>query len=519
MRNASLRLKLAGSTLAPALVLALIVGSLALLAHAVSRNARHAKEVSLQAALIVKAMQIDTIQVQQFLSDISATRGRDGLNDGFVEAERHRDAFFAEMSRLRNLFAGESRAADLEAVDRLQANFEAYYAAGRKMAEAFVSGGPEAGNRLMPAFDAEAKRLTEALEPLVTAEVDELTASVADVERRIVSLRNFVLVSGFFTLGLSVVFLGANFRSVVRPLTVISDLLAANAQETAAASGQLEASSNLVAQGAAKQSAGIANFTTSMQAVAQLTGQNAGRTALASSLIKEARSAADAGRTDLQQMDRSIEEIRQANEVVGGIIKSMDEIAFQTNLLALNAAVEAARAGEVGMGFAVVAEEVRNLAQRSAAAARESAEKISAATAKSIDGKVLSTRVIDRLGGMLDKVQSIDEIMSEIVAASEDRSARLKELTQVIEETEKITQANAASAEETASAATELESQAERLWEAVRDLKHLISGGESTHPRTTTATSVIEISGIDERLVQNSANASGRKRRRDICAV
>jgi methyl-accepting chemotaxis protein len=198
-------------------------------------------------------------------------------------------------------------------------------------------------------------------------------------------------------------------------------------------------------------------------------------------------------------MDRAIEEIRQANEAIGYIIKSMDEIAFQTNILALNAAVEAARAGEAGMGFAVVAEEVRNLAQRSASAAKESSDKISAATAKSVEGKNISTRVIERLTGMLDKVQSIDEIMSAVVATSENRNGRMGELNGAMQEMEKIMQANAASAEETASASTELQSQAETLRVVVNDLKGLITGGASA--------AIEKISGHKPRDISRSRNA------------
>jgi methyl-accepting chemotaxis protein len=477
MKSLSLRTKLASSVLIPSVVLIVVIAALVLLAGSVRTVVQTAKERSLQAALLAKDMQLDTVQVQQFLSDISATRAKDGLDDGFKEAASHRDAFLAKCTQLRALLITANDSTGVAAIDRLQPIFGAYYVVGRQMAQAFVDGGPDQGNKLMPTFDAEAKKLTEALEPFVATYVGQLTTSIDDIEHRIIFLRNVVFASGLFAMLVSLAALVANLRSIATPLTRMGDVLASNADETAAASAQLQGASNSVAQGATEQSASIERANSSMEIVATLTRENAVRTSKASELIKEACSSADSGRTDLQTMDRAIEEIRKANQDIGYIIKSMDEIAFQTNILALNAAVEAARAGEAGMGFAVVAEEVRSLAQRSASAAKESSAKISAATTKSVEGKAISTRVIERLNGVLDRVHSIDEIMTAVVSTSQDRNQRMQELNEATLAMENIMQANAASAEETASASTELQSQAETLRNVVNDLKTLISGG------------------------------------------
>lgn len=476
MKSLSLRAKLTGSILIPMVVLVAVIIALSLLAGSVRHAVQSAKDRALQAALTVKDMQLHTVQVQQFLSDVSATRGLDGLDDGFKEALAHRDAFQSNSDQLRKILAAAGDTAGINALDALQPVFLAYYDVGLQMAKAFVAGGPEQGNKFMPNFDKQAIKLSEALDPVVKKHVTDLTTSVDEIEHRIVILRDVVFACGLLALLISLAFLIANLRSIATPIQRISEQLAANAEETAAASSQLQGSSNMVAQGATEQSASIERANSSMEIVAQLTRENAGRTSKASGLIKEACVAADSGRDDLKQMDSAIEDIRKANEAIGYIIKSMDEIAFQTNILALNAAVEAARAGEAGMGFAVVAEEVRSLAQRSASAAKESTEKILAAANKSIEGKNISTRVITELGSLLDKVHAIDEIMNAVVSTSQNRNDRMADLKAAMDDMEKVMQSNAASAEETASASTELQSQAETLHQVVLDLDRLILG-------------------------------------------
>ena len=124
--------------------------------------------------------------------------------------------------------------------------------------------------------------------------------------------------------------------------------------------------------------------------------------------------AADTGAADMQQMTTAMDDLKTSSASIAKIIKTIDEIAFQTNILALNAAVEAARAGEAGAGFAVVAEEVRNLAQRSAAAAKETAAKIEDAVRKSERGVALSGKVAHGFGEIVSKARQVDELVAEI---------------------------------------------------------------------------------------------------------
>jgi len=166
--------------------------------------------------------------------------------------------------------------------------------------------------------------------------------------------------------------------------------------------------------------------------------------------------------------------IKASSDDIAKIIKTIDEIAFQTNILALNAAVEAARAGVAGAGFAVVADEVRNLAQRSALSAKETATKIEEAITKSEYGVKISDKVAQSLHAIAEKTRKVDSIVGEIATASNEQTQGVHQVNLAIGQMDKVTQSNASSAEETASAAEELNAQALALRDTVTELGKLV---------------------------------------------
>jgi methyl-accepting chemotaxis protein len=213
-----------------------------------------------------------------------------------------------------------------------------------------------------------------------------------------------------------------------------------------------------------------------------MTRRNAENASQANRLAREARAAADQGATDMQAMDAAITEIKDSSDEVKKIIKTIDEIAFQTNILALNAAVEAARAGEAGMGFAVVAEEVRNLAQRSATAAKETAAKIEGAAAKTAHGVEISHKVAGALTKIQARAREVDGLAAAVAEASREQNMGIGQINTAVGQMDRVTQANAAGAEESAAAAQELHAQAELLKGSMAELTDLVGQSEVQSP-------------------------------------
>jgi methyl-accepting chemotaxis protein len=194
------------------------------------------------------------------------------------------------------------------------------------------------------------------------------------------------------------------------------------------------------------------------------------------------------------EMTAAMKSIEVSSGEVAKIVKSIDEIAFQTNILALNAAVEAARAGEAGAGFAVVADEVRSLAQRSAAAANETAEKIEAAILNSRNGSLSLIKVGESFKKIGEKVRQTDAFVAEIAMAAKEQALGIEQISSAIVQMSKVTQSSASNAEQSASAAEELSAQSgvhkgltERLREIVGISGESPALASSTHPEPAPA--------------------------------
>jgi len=265
-------------------------------------------------------------------------------------------------------------------------------------------------------------------------------------------------------------------KTIIRPLEAsIAVIDAASAQEESSAR-EISTASQRLAEGASEQAASLEETSASLEEISSMTQRNAEHAGNAEGIAAQTRSAADSGTADMEEMVRAMGEIKSASDNISKIIKTIDEIAFQTNILALNAAVEAARAGEAGAGFAVVADEVRSLAQRSALAAKETADRITTSIEKSEHGVRVSNKVSTSLADIADKARRMNELVREIASGSTEQSQGIAQVNTAVSQLDGVTQTNAAAAEESASASEELSAQSIELKAAVEQLVMIVSG-------------------------------------------
>ncbi|QRN53377.1 cache domain-containing protein [Dyella caseinilytica] len=212
-----------------------------------------------------------------------------------------------------------------------------------------------------------------------------------------------------------------------------------------------------------EQASSLEETAASMEEMTSTVKQSAGNAGQASQLATAMRNQAERGGDVAQQASVAMQAIKQASGQIAEIVGLIDEIAFQTNLLALNAAVEAAHAGEHGHGFAVVATEVRNLAQRSARAAKD----IKALIGDSVDKVQAGTQLVEASGqaltGIIGSAKKVADIVDEIAAASQEQSAGIEQVNRAVTQMDEVTQQNAALVEEAAAAARAMQEQADRL--------------------------------------------------------
>lgn len=306
----------------------------------------------------------------------------------------------------------------------------------------------------------------------VFAVIQSKTAAKAAVSEGIIVFMIIGFIGLVLSLGIAMLITNASFKNLAN----VNEHLNKVGAELLITSSEIQSSAQSLSNAATEAAASIEETSASTEEVSSMIKLNANNSAQAKDLAQECQKQAQEGQHQVNELIKSMDEISSSSKKIEEITNVIDDISFQTNLLALNAAVEAARAGEQGKGFAVVAEAVRTLAQRSSVSAKE----ISTLIKESVDKIQKGYNIAKESGSSLDRivvaVEKVNVLNSEIANASQEQSSGMEAINRSILELDKVTQLNAASAEESAASSESLNTQAEKLNVQMTSLTETISG-------------------------------------------
>ena len=423
-------------------------------------------------------------QVQEWKNILLRGGDQAAFDKSFADFEKEESNTTASLTELRKLMVKEGLPViKVDAASRALAELGVSYRNALKSYQATNAGSAQIVDKLVRGID---RPPTQAIDDIVAmVNAFESENSKDDQERLLQDKARIQLLTiGMVAAGIVLALCLGTYLSISisRQIRRVVTQLNAGAVEVSLASSHITRASQTLAEGASEQAASLEETSASLEEIASIIKRNAENAAQAKELAGKTRNAADAGFQDMVAMGKAMQEIKDSSDDIGKIIRTIDEIAFQTNILALNAAVEAARAGEAGMGFAVVAEEVRSLAQRSALAAKETEAKIESALSKTSQGVTISGKVAASLNDIVEKIREVDTLAAEVANASREQSQGIQQVNMAVTQMDKITQGNAAGAEESASAAEELSAQASSLKGVVGELLSMVGGTAAAHP-------------------------------------
>ena len=537
----------------------------------IKESAHHAQEELYPILKTANEMVIATIQVQQWCSDISATRAEDGYDDGLVEAQNSADEFYAKLDQL--ITEDPENAKMLE---EMRSPFKAYHETGISMANAYIKLGPAGGNLIMEEFDGAAETIKTLVGDYYSLVETNFTGGLEGIEDKTVSATNTGMVIALIAFLLGAVIAYYISRIITKPITKVVGLtkqmnaefdqfvevvdaianndltknikqseieslgidskdeigmlvkaiegtlknkgkvgasmermttnltgmvrkLSENANQLVSAATEIASTSEQMSRGSNDQAQQVGQVSTAVEEMSATIVESARNASEATEASKGASDTATSGgqlvNDTIQGMQTIAAVVRESAESIGKLAKSadqigeivgvIDDIADQTNLLALNAAIEAARAGEQGRGFAVVADEVRKLAERTGKATAEITDMVKGIQAETEEavasmetgvqevdkGRELADRAGNSLTEIVNMSQRVMDMIQQIATATDEQSTAAEQISKNIENVSSVTKETATGAEQAAAAAEQLNKNAENLQNIVAQFK------------------------------------------------
>ncbi len=325
------------------------------------------------------------------------------------------------------------------------------------------------GEKLIPAYE----EIQQASAKFLDDQRREMAAAAEESRSKAASNR----LIAFFAIACTAVcavLIALYMRRMLAELTNVTGEVARGADQVARAAVQMKSVSDSLSQGATEQSASLEQTSASAEQINSMVHKNAEHSKTVAEFTTTANRLLTEANQKLNQMLESMKDISTSSEKISKIIRVIDEIAFQTNILSLNAAVEAARAGEAGMGFAVVAEEVRNLAQRCSQAAKDTSVLIAESITHARTGKVRLDEVAQAMQQVTSSSSEIGKLSEQVSSGSDEQARGIEQISRAIVQIQDVTQKTSASAEEGASAGAQMRTESEHLNAAVQRLRGML---------------------------------------------